>query len=87
MKKGNHFDNARALLSFLIIVVGFGIFLLFYVYKDYIIQSNSFYTFMTLTVFGMAFMLGLLYLVNNSSHPSKKIAAPSKTKKAKKKSR
>lgn len=85
MEKGTHYNNAKAVVAFFIIALGFGLFLLFYNYQDSIVQSNSFYPFITLVVIIMGFLLGLLYLVNNQSKPKRAVSKI--VKKTKKKSR
>lgn len=85
MKKSSHFDAARAVTSLFIVLVGFGVFLLFYANSESILQ-DSFYSFITLTVIGFSLLIGLLYLVNNSKHPQVRVnkASTKKHKKARK---
>lgn len=64
--------DAKALLALLIVLIAFGILLLFNSYQEQIFLSNSFYSFMTLTVIGMALLLGLLFLANRESVTKKK---------------
>lgn len=63
IQKGNKHEWARGMVALLIILIAFGIFLLFYNQQDTILQ-DSFYPFMTATVIGVGFLFGLLYLVN-----------------------
>lgn len=89
--KTSHYDAAKAIIAFLIVLLAFGIFLLFYMNSDAIIQSNRFYLFISLATIAMGLLLGLLYLVNNQPHLQKprvtKSVAKSHKKKIKKKSR
>lgn len=56
----------------LIVLLAFAILILFYNNSEAIMQSNKFYLFMTLVTVGMGLMLGLMFLVSNSKHPSHK---------------
>lgn len=80
----HHHQNAKALIGLLIVLLAFGIFLLFYTYSEEILQENRFYLFMTLTTVGMGLMVGLMYLANNSKHPSHAASTKKVTKKKKK---
>jgi len=88
--KGHHESNAKAILSLLIVLVAFGIFLLFVNYKDNLIASGSLQPFITMAIIAGGFLVGLLFLVNK---PQQKHAAvrhvhhTTKSSKTKKKSR
>lgn len=76
MKFDNRFDGhstARAIIAYLIVIIAFGVFVMFVNYKDEIINSNRFQPFVLLTALGMGFLVALLYLVNKpSTQKSKK---------------
>ncbi len=87
MKKGSSYDNARSIVALFIVLLAFGIFLLFYYNSDAIMESDSFYLFMTLATLGLGLLIGLMYLSSNSSHPktaaTKHKAVPAKASKTK----
>jgi uncharacterized membrane protein len=65
--KGMHHEkNARAVAALFVILIAFGIYLLFYTYQDQIIVSGSFKLFMSLVIVGMGFLVGLLFLINKN---------------------
>ena len=66
MKKRDHTGDAKAVVSLFIVLVAFSIFLLFYTNKESIFSSGNFKSMMVLTIIGMGFLVGLLYLVNTS---------------------
>ncbi len=70
MKNSSHFDNAKAIIALFIVLIAVGVFMLFYTNSDSLLQGDGFYSFITLTVIGFSLLIGLLYLVNNSKHPS-----------------
>lgn len=90
MKK-MHYDSVKAIISFLIVLLAFGIFMLFYMNSDAIIRANKFYLFISLATIGMGLLIGLMYLVNNQAHLHKqhavKPASKAKTTPSKKKSK
>ena len=72
---GTHHDHIKKVISLLIVIVAFGIFLIFNAYSEDIIASNNFSLFMTLAVVGSGLLVALLYLVNNSKHVAHKVHA------------
>ncbi|MFH1832599.1 MAG: hypothetical protein ABH816_00330 [Candidatus Levyibacteriota bacterium] len=64
-KKSDHESTLKAVIAFLILLVAFSIFILFKAYQDNIMSTNSLKSFVFVVAVGMAFLLGLLYLVNN----------------------
>jgi len=90
MKKASHYEAARAIIAFFIILIAFGIFLLFYLNSDTIIRANRFYLFISLATVAMGLLIGLMYLVNNQPHLERhtaKVKRSSSKKKTRKKSR
>ena len=81
----DHHHTAKAFLSFLILVIGFVILIIFVGNADYILRQDKFHMFMTLAVIGCGLLVGLLYLVNNSSHKPTQSASRSTSKKSKSK--
>ena len=83
MKNSAHETNARSVISFLIVLLAFGMLLIFYTNKDTLMMPQTFPVFMTLVVLGLGLLVGLLFLIN----PEKKKAVhhKSSTKKKKKK--
>lgn len=69
MKNSSHFETAKAMTALFIVLIGFGVFMLFYTNSESLLQGDGFYSFITLTVIGFSLLIGLLYLVNNSKHP------------------
>lgn len=86
MRHGSHHDNAKAVISLFIVLLAFGIFLLFYTNSEEIIRTNKFFSFMTFSTIAMGLMVGLLFLVNNSKEKTHKAHAVKggKSKKTKK---
>ncbi len=64
VKSYNHETNARAVLSLVILLLAFGILLVFYNNKDDIIANGSYQQFMYLAGIGLIFLVGLLFLIN-----------------------
>jgi len=63
-KKSSLNENSlKALIALFILLLGFGIFLIFDKYQDNILQS-SFQSFMIAAVVGFGFLVALLFLVN-----------------------
>ena len=73
MKNSSHFDTAKAIAALFIVLIGFGVFLLFYTNSDSILQGDSFYSLISLTVIVFSLLIGLMYLVSNSKHPSVRV--------------
>lgn len=70
-KKGQiNESNAKLLIAFLIVLLGFAVFILFNANKDTILASDNLKGLVTLIVVGMGLLIGLLYLVN--AKPSRK---------------
>lgn len=84
-----HMDIAKAVIALMIVLVAFGIFLIFNSYKDTILSSTSnFQSFMILAVIGAGLLAGLLFLVSKSEHPTHHVArAHTKSKSRSKKRR
>ncbi len=80
MKNSSHFETAKALAALFIVLIGFGVFLLFYTNSESILQGDSFYSLITLTIIVFSLLIGLLYLVNNSKHPQANAARTSSKK-------
>jgi hypothetical protein len=73
MKKSSAHEAYKAIIAFLLMLLGLAIVLIFQTNQDNIIESNNFHTFFGLTVIGLGLFLGLIYLVNQSgSTPTKK---------------
>ena len=62
-KLDSHRD-ARSVVALFILLLAFGIFLIFSSYKDQIINGGNFQLFMVLSVACMGFLIGLLFLAN-----------------------
>lgn len=76
----NH-STAKAVVALLIVLIAFTILVLFKLNEANIYMTNSFTPFMTLTVIGMALLVGLLYLVNKPHVTHTKSKATKKKKK------
>ena len=87
MKNANYLKNAKAVIAFFVVAISGSLFLLFYTNQDNILQSDNFFSFMTLVVIIMGFSLALLYMVNNDRNKSKAHAVVKSAKKHKKRSR
>ena len=86
IQKSDPHSTAQAGVAMFIVLLAFGIFLLFYNYQDYLMESGQFTLFMTLAAIGMGLLIGLLYLVYNPRPQKAKVArkaAPAKPTKAK----
>lgn len=70
--------NIKAVISLLIALMAFAVFLLFYNYQHDILTTQSYYPFMILTFIGMALLLTLLFLVNRKSSKSPKVSLQNK---------
>jgi len=66
MRKKEKYHNATLAVAFFIVLLAFGILLLFSSYKDEIIGSNSFTSFISLSFIGMGLLLWLLFLINRN---------------------
>lgn len=73
MKNSSHFDNAKAVISLLIVLIGLGVLMLFVNNRENIMEGERFYTFVTYSVIGFSLLIGLLYLVSNSKSPSVRV--------------
>ncbi len=69
MKQSDTHTMVKAVSAFLILLVAFGILLLFSTYSDAILQSDSFKPFFVLSAVGFALLLGLMYLINGTRAP------------------
>lgn len=63
--KSESLESVKAVIAFLILLLGLSILLLFKTYQANIV-SGSFHLFMVLVVFGMGLLMSLLYLVNRN---------------------
>lgn len=59
--------SAKAIISLLIVLMAFAVFLLFYNYQQNLMSPDNFYPFMILTFVGMGLLLSLLFLVNKKT--------------------
>ena len=85
MKSAELLTALKAIVSFLSVLLAFSILLLFSKYQDSIVTSNNLQLFMVLVVIALSFILGLVYLVNNSQHTTKQVGkTASKSRKKKK---
>lgn len=73
MKKSLHFDSIKAVIALLILLIGFGVFLLFYTNSESMLEDGRVYPFVILGTICLSLLLGLLYLVNNSKHSHVKV--------------
>jgi predicted Co/Zn/Cd cation transporter (cation efflux family) len=79
MKNSSHFETAKAVVALLIVLIAFGVFMLFNSNSESILEGDSFYSLITLTVIVFSLLIGLFYLVSNSKHPSVRVSkAPAK---------
>ncbi|OGH23529.1 MAG: hypothetical protein A2698_00690 [Candidatus Levybacteria bacterium RIFCSPHIGHO2_01_FULL_42_15] len=60
-----HMDSARSVLSLLIVLIAFSLFLLFKEYQQQIFISQSFNLFIVLTTICMGLLVLLLFLINS----------------------
>lgn len=65
--------SAKAVASLFILLVAFGIFLIFQKYQDVLTQSGSLKLFVALAIIAGGFLFGLLYLVSQSTHKEAKV--------------
>ena len=63
----HHENNAKAVVSLMILALALGVYFLFRTYQDNIITSANFQAFALLTVVLFGLMVGLLYLLNKPS--------------------
>lgn len=87
IQKSNPHQSAKAGVAMMVVLLAFALFLLFYNYKDYLMETGQFPFFMVMTTIGLGLMVGLVYLVFNQKEPkTKTVKAPAKkATKAKKK--
>lgn len=87
--KSNHHTNAKAIIAFLILAIAFVIFYKFITYQNFYSQDPSaLRNYVVFAIVGGGFLVGLLYLTNNSPEKvasKSKVVKSSKTIKAKKK--
>lgn len=76
--------NIKAILALLILFVALSILLIFVGNQNTLMAPNVFPMFMVLSTVGLGFLVGLLFLVNNSA-PTKKTALRAKVSKKKRK--
>ena len=85
MKTAELLSALKAIISFLSVLLAFAILLLFSKYQDSIINSDNLQLFMVLVVVALSFILGLVYLVNNSQHTTKRVVKKTSKSRRKKK--
>ncbi|MEK9143454.1 MAG: hypothetical protein AAB481_02400 [Patescibacteria group bacterium] len=66
-KRSIHLNTVKPIISFLIVLVAFSLFMLFNTYKNSILASGSFNSYLLLTTVAMGLLVALLFLVNPSS--------------------
>ncbi len=66
LKHSDTYSSAKAITGFLVLCVAVVIFVIFAATKDDIIDGNMFQTFILLTAVGMALLLTLLYMANQT---------------------
>ncbi|GEM_PF-2683060 len=62
----HHENNAKAVISILVLLVALGVFFIFKTYQENILGSSSPQTFMILTAVFFGLLVGLLFLINNT---------------------
>lgn len=72
LKNSDNHTIARSVLAFVIVLVAFGILVLFNFNKDTLVDSNNYKPFMFLVVVGMSFMVILLFLASQSTAKKKR---------------
>lgn len=72
IKRSDSQSSLKAILALLIVFLALGVLVLFNSYKESIIASNSFNSFMTLSVIGLGLLLGLLFLADKRGVSKKK---------------
>lgn len=60
----HHENNAKAVLAFLVLLIAFGVLMLFNTYQQDITSSPSFQFFVVLVVILFSLLIGLLFLIN-----------------------
>ena len=90
MAKPHHVSNAKAIAALLILAIALVLFYKFWTNQNYFFQDpNALKNFVIFAIVGGGFLIGLLYLVSQTTHetPSKakavKASKPSKAKKKK----
>jgi uncharacterized membrane protein len=86
MAKQDHHHTARTVLSLILVIVMARIFFIFNENSEYIITSNQFNLFITLSVVAGGLMIGLLYLAGKNPHSQKATHKPSSRRTTRKKS-
>jgi tellurite resistance protein TehA-like permease len=64
LKKSDPHSSARAVIALLIVSLAFAMLYTFYRYRDNIVDSGNFKSFLFLAFVGCALLLSLLFLVN-----------------------
>ena len=86
--KPHHHSNAKAVLGLLIVLLAFGILILFITYKDNIVEANALQPFIVLAAIGLGLLAGLLFLANQGTiHKTVKAKSSPSPKSSKKKKR
>lgn len=76
-----HYDkhnDSKKIASFLVLLLAFSCLVTFALYKDSIMASGSFNSFITLVFIAMGLFTGLLYLVNKETKVAKKVTKKKK---------
>lgn len=63
-----HENNLKAVLALFILLLAFGVLLIFNTYQETILSSSYLQTFIFLTVFLFVLLVGLLFLINPQKH-------------------
>jgi len=63
-----HEPNIKAILSLFVLLIAFGVFLLFYNTKDVLVDSYSLQFFLVLAVVLSGLLISLLFLINPQKH-------------------
>jgi predicted Co/Zn/Cd cation transporter (cation efflux family) len=84
MNNSSNFETAKVLATSFIVLIALGVFILFNVNSDSILEGDGFYSLITLIIIVFALLIGLFYLVSNSKHQSVRVhkASVKKHKKA-----
>jgi nitrate reductase gamma subunit len=62
--KPHHEKNAKAVISVMVLLIGFAVFMLFRTYQENVLASTSSQMFMFLVFACFALLIGLLFLIN-----------------------
>ena len=86
MKDHEHLHAAKSFIAFMVVAIAAAMFFVFYNNQENILEGGNFQLFMTLAVVGAGLLIGLFYLVSNTSHtPVKSHKSTKSTSKSKKK--